>query len=68
VWVAPDDPGWVEVEAAEMEVDRIAEALAVAESSRGVLHPLDLGVDALGACVGNALITAVRTSPLDRLD
>src|SRR6202158_1987551 len=43
-----------------MEVDRIAEALAVAESSRGVLHPLDLGVDALGASVGDALETRDR--------
>src|SRR5947199_5334402 len=47
--------GWVEVEAAEMEVDGIAEALAVAKAPRCVLQPLDLRVDAFGAGVGDAL-------------
>jgi hypothetical protein len=35
VWVEPVEGGWVEIEAAEVEVDGVAEALAVAEPAGG---------------------------------
>ena len=38
-----------------MKVDRGFEVLFVPESSRGVLHPLDLSVDRFTGCVGNPM-------------
>jgi len=46
--------GWVEVQATEVEVDGVAEAVTVAEASSSGLDPLDLGVEALGAGIGDA--------------
>ena len=44
----------MEVEAAEVEVDGVAEALSIAETTGGVLEPLDTGVDRFSACVSDA--------------
>src|SRR5215470_7887298 len=56
----------------------MTEALSVTEPSRGVLQPLDLGTDALGARVGDALDHGGKNPfqvaldhprhPLDRLE
>ena len=47
--------GWQEVETAAVEVDGGLEVVSVAEASRGVLHPFDLGVEAFAQRVGNRM-------------
>ena len=46
---------WVDIKATEMEVDGVAEALAIAVAAGPVLHPLDAGVDPFSPGVGHSL-------------
>ena len=45
----------VEIQATEMEVDGVPEALTVAVAAGAILHPLDAGVDPFGSGVGHSL-------------
>ena len=45
----------VDIQATEVEVDVVPEALAVAVAAGTILHPLDAGVDSFGPGVGHSL-------------
>src|SRR6266567_484685 len=61
---------WVKIQAAAVEVDRRLEVLGVAEAARGLLDPLDDGVDTLEPGVGEVMAQVgqqVRQVTLDEL-
>ena len=51
--ISPNGTGGIEIKPAEMNVDGVAESLAVGEAARRVLHLLNPRVDRLGAGVGH---------------
>src|SRR5271157_6200857 len=53
-----------QVEAATVEIDRMDEILLVAEASRRVLHPLDLGIDRFASRVRDP-VSQVRDDVLE---